>query len=261
MLEGVYKGCTPLFIAVAHSNIIGVKWLVDNGVNPEAPLHDGPDKGYTPIYAAARNYNLEIIKYLVSKGVNLEAKLPAGNSNNTLLSLIISNKWTFLHFNENPCNVLGKKSEIIKLLLINGAEINNINIEAITEPNIKDLLSITKAIKNLVQLKSFNELEAFLLSKDIDKPQSQEIITEQELARTSNHEFAIKLFKNLLIKTGIPGDYTSYNKLLEQKYSGKISDDLLKKLKNTITEGEGLYNKDLDDLEGQLLQWYKEHKS
>jgi ankyrin repeat protein len=157
-------------------------------------------------YAAARNYNLEIIKYLVSKGVNVEAKLLVGNSNNTLLSLIISNKWTFLYFNENPCNVLGKKSEIIKLLLINGAEINNINIEAITEPNIKDL----------------------------DKTQSQEIITEQELARTCNHKFAIKLFKNLLIKTGIPGDYASYNKLLEQKYSGKISDDLLKKLKNTI---------------------------
>ena len=95
--------------------------------------------------------------------------------------------------------------------------------------------------------------------KDLDKTQSQEIITEQELARTCNHKFAIKLFKNLLIKTGIPGDYASYNKLLEQKYSGKISDDLLKKLKNTITEGEGLYNKDLDDLEGQLLQWYKEH--
>ena len=72
--------------------------------------------------------------------------------------------------------------------------------------------------------------------KDLDKTQSQEIITEQELARTCNHKFAIKLFKNLLIKTGIPGDYASYNKLLEQKYSGKISDDLLKKLKNTIKE-------------------------
>ena len=59
MLEGVYKGCTPLFIAVAHSNIIGVKCLAKRGANLTDPSLDGNYKGLTPIYLAAKNVDLD----------------------------------------------------------------------------------------------------------------------------------------------------------------------------------------------------------
>lgn len=133
---------TALCLAAVSGNLAVVEYLVDKHLEENVGLDHSGEDGFTPLYGAAMKGHLEVVKLLIRKGANFEA---VNAKRSTLLHAaslsgdckIVEYMIDEMGFNVNVCDgnngtplhtaALNEKFDVVKFLLVKGANINAVN--------------------------------------------------------------------------------------------------------------------------------------
>lgn len=73
------NGRTPLHWATATNNLEIMKYLIDNGIDPNIEGGDLREKGYTPMYDTVYGKRIEAAKLLLENGANIDGNSLSGS--------------------------------------------------------------------------------------------------------------------------------------------------------------------------------------
>ena len=205
------KGYTPLMYAIWSGKTENVKFLIDKG----ADINKCDKYGYTPLIWAARSVDYDIAKLLIDRGADVNAKNKEGYS--ALLYAVGANCGDWAHAdycrtNADSGSVIA--ADIIKLLINNGADINNNNPEggtllglalACRKWNFLDYLTRTRNINLWLP----EEGKARLFFVGYDMPENATIIiTNPIINGNQNVELCAKLPHSLAFIDVSPGNHS-----------------------------------------------------